>query len=85
MSGIAAAPAVHVSVTRMPAHGHSTAPCFDGNTLNLCLYFDKVDSLSTDAGLNEEGKIQHALRYASREDNELWSTLPEAESLQRAT
>jgi hypothetical protein len=62
----------------MPARGHSTAPHFDGNALNLHLYFDEVDSLSTDAGLNEEGKIQHALRYASCEDNELWSTLPEA-------
>jgi hypothetical protein len=44
------------------------------------LYFDEVESLSIDAGLNKEGKIRHALRYASREDNELWSTLPEAEA-----
>jgi hypothetical protein len=80
MSGIATAPAIHVSVTCMPTRGHSTAPCFDGNTLNLCLYFDEVESLSIDAGLNEEGKIHHALHYASREDNELWSTLPEAEA-----
>jgi hypothetical protein len=54
------------------------APHFDGNALNLHLYFDEVDSLSTDAGLNEEGKIRHALHYASREDNELWTMLPEA-------
>jgi hypothetical protein len=81
MSGIAAAtPAVHVSVTCMPARGHLTAPRFDGNALNLRLYFDEVESLSIDTGLNEEGKIRHALRYASREDNELWSTLPEAEA-----
>jgi hypothetical protein len=81
MSGIAtAAPAVHVSVTRMPARGHSTVPRFDGNALNLRLYFDEVESLSINAGLNEEGKVRHALRYASREDNELWSTLPEAEA-----
>jgi hypothetical protein len=71
MSGITAAPAVHVSITCMPARGHSMVPRFDGNTLNLRLYFDKVESLSIDASLNEEGKIQHALRYASREDNEL--------------
>jgi hypothetical protein len=64
----------------MPARGHSTAPCFDSNALNLHLYFDEVESLSTDAGLHEEGKIRHALRYASCEDNELWSTLPEAET-----
>jgi hypothetical protein len=64
----------------MPARGHSTAPHFDGNALNLCLYFDEVESLSTDAGLNEEGKIWHTLRYASCEDNELWSTFPEAEA-----
>jgi hypothetical protein len=63
----------------MPACSHSTAPCFDGNALNLHLYFDEVESLSTDAGLNEEGKIWHTLRYASREDNELWSMLPEAQ------
>jgi hypothetical protein len=81
MSGIATAtPAVHVTITHMPARGHSTAPCFDGNTLNLCLYFDEVESLATNAGLNEEGKICHALRYASREDNKLWLTLPEAEA-----
>jgi hypothetical protein len=72
MSGIAAAAATHVSVTRMPARSHSTAPRFDGNTLNLRLYFDEVESLSIDAGLNKEGKIRHALRYASQEDNELW-------------
>jgi hypothetical protein len=77
-SAPAAIPAVQVSITRMPACGHSTALHFDGNALNLCLYFDEVDSLSTDAGLNEEGKIQHALCYTSHEDNELWSTLPEA-------
>jgi hypothetical protein len=77
-SAPAAVPAIHVSITHMPAHGHSTAPRFDSNTLNLHLYFDEVDSLSTDAGLNEEGKIRHTLRYTSCEDNELWSTLPEA-------
>jgi hypothetical protein len=78
MSGIAAAPAVHVSITRMPARGHSMVPHFDGNAPNLCLYFDEVESLSINAGLNEEGKVQHALCYTSREDNKLWSTLPEA-------
>jgi hypothetical protein len=78
MSGITATPAIHVSVTHMPVHSHSTAPRFDGNTLNLHLYFDEVKSLSTDASLNEEGKTRHALHYASCEDNELWSTLPEA-------
>jgi hypothetical protein len=64
----------------MPARGHSTAPRFDGNALNLRLYFDEVESLSIDTSLNEEGKIRHALCYASREDNELWSTLFEAEA-----
>jgi hypothetical protein len=41
----------------MPPHGHSMAPHFDGNALNLCLYFDEAESLSIDADLNEEGKI----------------------------
>jgi hypothetical protein len=76
----ATVPAIHVSVTHMPACGHSTVPRFDGNALHLCLYFDEVESLSIDAGLNEEGKIRHALRYASQEDNELWLMLPEAEA-----
>jgi hypothetical protein len=82
MSGstAAAAPAFHVSITRMPARSHSTAPHSDGNALDLRLYFDEVESLSIDAGLNEEWKVRHALRYASQEDNELWSTLPEAEA-----
>jgi hypothetical protein len=65
MSGIAATPAVHISVTRMPTCGHSTVPCFDGNALNPRLYFDEVESLSINASLNEEGKVRHALRYAS--------------------
>jgi hypothetical protein len=64
----------------MAAHSHSTAPRFDSNTLNLHLYFDEVESLSIDAGLNKEGQVRHALCYASREDNELWSTLPETEA-----
>jgi hypothetical protein len=64
----------------MPACGHSTAPRFDGNALNLHLYFDEVEALSIDAGLNEEGKVRHALRYASQEDNKLWSMLPEAKA-----
>jgi hypothetical protein len=55
-------------------------PHFVGNALNLCLYFDEVESLSINAGLNEEGKVQHALCYASQEDNKLWSTLPEAKA-----
>jgi hypothetical protein len=63
----------------MPAHGHSTVPCFDGNALNLHLYFDEVESISTDSGLNEEGKMWHTLRYTSQEDNELLSTLPKAQ------
>jgi hypothetical protein len=57
MSGTAATPAVHVAVTRMPAHGHSTVPHFNGNALNLHLYFDEVESLFIDASLNEEGKV----------------------------
>jgi hypothetical protein len=57
MSGITTATADHVSITCMPARGHSMAPRFDGNALNLHLYFDKVESLSIDAGLNEEGKV----------------------------
>jgi hypothetical protein len=64
----------------MPTHGHSTLPRFDGNALNLHLYFDEVESLSIDASLNEEGKVHHALCYASREDNEVWSMLPEAKA-----
>jgi hypothetical protein len=80
MSGIAATPAVHISITHMPACGHSTVPRFDGNALNLCLYFDKVESLSIDTGLNKEGKVRHTLHYANQEDNELWSTLPEAKA-----
>jgi hypothetical protein len=79
MSGaVAAAAPIHVPTAHMPACGHSMAPRFDGNALNLCLYFDKVEVLSSDTGLNDEGKIYNALRYASREDNKLWATLPKA-------
>jgi hypothetical protein len=55
MSGTAAAPAAYISVTHMPACGHSMVPCF--NALNLHLYFDEVESLSIDTSLNKEGKI----------------------------
>jgi hypothetical protein len=65
MSGIAATPAVHVSIICMPTRGHSTVPQFDGNALNLCLYFDEVELFSIDASLNEEGKVRHTLRYAN--------------------
>jgi hypothetical protein len=51
----------------------------DSNALNLCLYFDEVKALSTNASVNDRGKIQHALCYASREDNKLWATLSEAQ------
>jgi hypothetical protein len=79
MSGaVAAAAPVHVPTAHMPAHSHSIAPCLDGNALNLCLYFNEVEALSSDASLNDEGKICHALQYASQEDNKLWAILPEA-------
>jgi hypothetical protein len=38
----------------MAVHGHSMVPHFDGNALNLHLYFDEVESLSIDASLNEQ-------------------------------
>jgi hypothetical protein len=66
----AAAPTIHVSTTHMLTHGHSMSH-FNGNTLNLHLYFDKVEALSTNTSLNNKGKIWHALHYASRENNKL--------------
>jgi hypothetical protein len=42
----------------MPTHSHSTVPHFNGNTVNLYLYFDdEVEALSTDTSLNDQGKI----------------------------
>jgi hypothetical protein len=52
---------------------------FDSNALNLHLYFDEAEALSADTGLNDEGKIWHALHYASQENNKLWDTLPKAQ------
>jgi len=62
----------------MPACGHSTAPTFDGDTLTLIHFFNEVNTLATEAGLNDQAKIQQSLRYAQREEYELWSTLTEA-------
>jgi hypothetical protein len=74
----AAIPAIHVSTAHIFACGHSMVPHFNSNALNLCLYFDEVEALSTNAGLNYEGKIWHTLRHTSQEDNKLWATLPKA-------
>jgi len=37
-----------------------------------------VKDLATDATLTEEQTIKYALKYASVEDSETWSTVPEA-------
>ena len=60
----------------MPACGHSTAPSFNGNPLNISWFFEDVDILGDDAGIDEAAKIKHALRYASLCDNEIWTWLP---------
>ena len=80
MSGAAAAnppPPVHTVINpkSMPARGHSTAPTFDGDALNLIHFFNEVDVLGTKAGLTDEAKIRQSLRYARREEYELWTTL----------
>jgi hypothetical protein len=62
----------------MPTRGHSTAPTFDGNPLNLSRFFEEVEILAADAGLDDAGRIKHSLRYASLNDYELWFRLPEA-------
>jgi hypothetical protein len=62
----------------MPARGHSTAPTCDGDALNLVHLFNEVDTLTTEAGLNDQAKIRQSLRYARREEYELWGTLTEA-------
>ncbi|MDT7543780.1 MAG: hypothetical protein QOE33_3695 [Acidobacteriota bacterium] len=59
----------------MPGRGHSTAPTFSGDALDLDRFFEEVDILADDAGLDDAGKIKHSLRYARREEYELWSTL----------
>jgi hypothetical protein len=41
MSGTATTPAAHISITHIPTCGHSMAPHFDGNALNLHLYLMK--------------------------------------------
>jgi len=81
MSGAAAAnppPPAHAIIKSMPARGHSTAPTFDGDALNLIHFFNEVDVLGTEAGLTDEAKIRQSLRYARREEFELWTTLREA-------
>jgi hypothetical protein len=62
----------------MPTRGHSTAPTFDGNPLNLNRFFDEVDLLAEEAKVDGKGKIKHSLRYASIADYELWNRLPTA-------
>jgi hypothetical protein len=62
----------------MPARGHSTAPTFDGNPLNLNRFFEEVEILAADAGIDDAGRIKHSLRYASLNDYELWNRLPTA-------
>jgi hypothetical protein len=52
-------PTIHVSIAHMPAHGHSTAM----HSTSTCTLMKL--KLSTNAGLNDKGKIQHALHYTS--------------------
>jgi len=81
MSGSAAAPiapAAAAPARHMPARGHSTAPTFDGQPLNLIRFFDEVGSLGDDARIDDQAKIAYSLRYARLDDYEIWKTLPEA-------
>lgn len=74
----APAPAPVPAARQMPARGHSTAPTFDGNPLNLGRFFEEVEILAADARLDDAAKIKHSLRYASLNDYELWVRLPSA-------
>jgi hypothetical protein len=59
----------------MPAHGHSMAPLFNSNLLNISCFFEDVDILGDDAAINTAAKIKHSLRYASLSNYEIWSCL----------
>ena len=62
---------------QMPLRGTSRAPRFKGDPHELQQYFEDVELLCEDAQLfADEDRIRWAVRYARREDAELWSTLP---------
>ena len=61
------------------------APTFDRDTLNLIHFFNEVDTLATEASLNDQAKIRQSLRYAQREEYKLWGMLTEATSVDFAT
>ena len=62
---------------QMPLRGSSRALHFKGDPHELQQYFEDVELLCEDTQLfADEDRIQWAIRYARREDAELWSTLP---------
>ena len=62
---------------QMPLRGTSCAPRFEGDPHELQQYFEDVELLCEDTQLfADEDRIRWAVRYACREDAELWSSLP---------
>jgi hypothetical protein len=56
ISRTATTPAIQGSITHMPACGHSTVPLFDGNALNLCLYYCHKSAIPPSFFLTCQGK-----------------------------
>ena len=61
----------------MPTRGSSKAPKFEGDPSDLLRFFEDVEFLCEDAEIDAgTDKIKWAVRYASREEAELWHVLP---------
>ena len=60
----------------MPLQGSSKAPKFEGDPANLVQFLEDVEFLCEDVQLSlDKDYIKWAMRYASRDEAELWKTV----------
>ncbi|KAG1853669.1 hypothetical protein F4604DRAFT_1933092 [Suillus subluteus] len=63
---------------RMPTRGMEMAPTFDGMPACLVPFFEELDLLADDAGLDDPQCIKAALRYTPTNEADTWKITPEA-------
>ncbi|KAG2050351.1 hypothetical protein BDR06DRAFT_974570 [Suillus hirtellus] len=65
--------------TRMPVHGTTDTPKFDGTTDNLANFIDLYEQLTDEVGLQGLDRIKGIICYLECNDRELWGGMPEAQ------
>ncbi|KAF5355070.1 hypothetical protein D9756_005756 [Leucocoprinus leucothites] len=62
----------------MPSRYDRNAPKFDGHPRSLRRFFEEVDMLGRECGLNQRELIVHTLRYLDSRDYDAWTSRPSA-------